>query len=153
LRAEEELRITLDAYTSPIRSCRSFNRASLRKVSGGAPEIGTAAFKEHLAEVPLTLIDVRIAIDSYTLPIPNCRSFNRASLSRFRQGSGGAPKIGKATFTEQLAEVPLTLLDSVGTADRWTQTSATASPFGVLAAPLSTNGAPKQAPPSHTAPH
>jgi len=90
LRAEEELRITLDAYTSPIRSCRSFNRASLRKVSGGAPKIGTAAFKEQLAEVPLTLIDVRIAIDSYTLPIPNCRSFNRASLSRFRQGSGGA---------------------------------------------------------------
>ena len=99
LRAEEELRITLEAYTSPIRSCRSFNRASLRKVSGGAPKIGTASFKE------------------------------------------------------QLAEVPLTLIDSAGTGDRWTQRSATASPFGVLAAPLSTDGTPKQAPPSHTAPH
>jgi hypothetical protein len=87
---------------------------------------------------------VQVAMNAYAItdPVPNCRRFNRASFSKFRRGSAGAPKIRKATtLEEQLADVPLTLLDTGGPL-----------PFGVLHAPLSTNDAPEQAQAAHQAP-
>jgi hypothetical protein len=87
---------------------------------------------------------VQVAMNAYAItdPVPNCRRFNRASFNKFRQGSAGAPMIRKATkLEEQLADVPLTLLDTSGPL-----------PFGVLHAPRSTNDAPEQAQAAHQAP-
>ena len=87
---------------------------------------------------------VQVAMNAYAItdPVPNCRRFNRASFSKFRQGSAGATNIRKATkLEEQLADVPLTLLDTGGPLS-----------FGVLHAPLRTNDAPEQAQAAHQAP-